>query len=62
MKYRFQVNTAGDPVDSWAGNAITYASSAQAKIAAENLFQRWTAVNFWRVIDQHGKVIAEGPE
>lgn len=61
MKYRVQVNTYGDPKDSWAGNAITHASQAQAKIAAENLFDRWTAVKFWRVIDQNDKVVVTGP-
>jgi len=61
MKYRVQVNTYGDPEDSWTGNQITHASTAQAKIAAEDLFMRWTAVKFWRVIDQNDKVVAEGP-
>jgi hypothetical protein len=58
MKYRVQVNTYGDPEDSWTGNNITHASSAQAKIAAEDLAGRWTAVKFWRVIDQNDKVVA----
>ncbi len=61
MKFRIEVNTYGDPDDSWAGNAMTYASAAQGKIAAENLFQRWTAVERWRVVDQNDKVVAEGP-
>ncbi len=58
MKYRVQVNTYGDPKDSWAGNAITHASRAQAEIAAKDLAGRWTAVKFWRVIDQNDKVVA----
>ena len=63
MKYRVQVNTYGDPEDSWAGNAITHASRAQAKIAAEDLASRWTAVKHWRVIDQNDKVVlsSQGP-
>lgn len=61
MKFRVQVNTHGDPEDSWAGNAITHASRAQAKNAAEKLFDRWTAVKHWRVIDQNDKVVVEGP-
>jgi len=61
MKFRVQVNTYGDPEDSWTGNKITHASRAQAKIAAKNLFQRWTAVRFWRVVDQDDKVVVEGP-
>ncbi len=62
MKYRVQVNTYGDPEDSWAGNAITHASRAQAKNAAENLASRWTAVKFWRVIDQNDKVVLSSQE
>ena len=61
MKFRVQVNTYGDPEDSWTGNQITHASRAQAKIAAEDLFMRWTAVKNWRVVDQNDKVVAEGP-
>lgn len=57
MKYRVQINASYDPPDFWAGNGITHASRAQAKIAAENLFSRWTAVKFWRVIDQNDKVV-----
>jgi len=62
VKFRVEVNTVGDPDDSWSGNAITHASRAQAKWAAENLFDRWTAVEKWRVVDQNGKVVLEGPE
>jgi hypothetical protein len=29
MKFKVEVNTFGDPDDSWAGNAITHASKAQ---------------------------------
>ena len=61
MKYRVEVNTYGDPEGSFVGNAITHASRAQAKIAAEDLFGRWTAVKFWRVVDQDDKVVEEGP-
>lgn len=61
MKYRVWVKTYGDPEDSWTGNQITHASRAQAKIAAEDLFMRWTAVKNWRVVDQNDKVVAEGP-
>jgi len=62
MKYKIEVNTYGDPPESFAGNAITYASKAQAKHAVENLFQRWTAVKSYRVVDQDNKVILTGPE
>jgi len=62
VKFRVEVNTFGDPDDSWSGNAITHASRAQAKWAAENLFDRWTAVQKWRVLDQNDKVVLEGPD
>ena len=62
MKFKVEVNTVGDPEDSWSGNDITHASRAQAKWAAENLFDRWTAVKKWRVVDQNDKVVVEGPE
>ena len=59
MKYRYQVNTFGDPKDSWAGNAVTFNDKDSAASAAANLFQRWTAVKFWRVVDETDKVVVE---
>ena len=55
--YKVQVNTYGDPADSWAGNAIEHDTADLAIIAAKDLFQRWTAVNYWRVIDGDNTVI-----
>ena len=60
-EYRVQVNTFGDPKDSWAGNAIKHKTCADAETAARDLFGRWTAVESWRVIDANGAVHATGP-
>lgn len=60
--YKVFVNTAGDPPDSWATNAMEYGSVVEAEEAAKDLFMRWTAVNKWRVMDAEGEnVYAEGP-
>ncbi len=61
MKYRVQVNTYGDPADSWASNGIKYDNKDTAIAAADDLFDRWTAVKFWRVIDDMNTVAATGP-
>jgi len=60
--YKVFVNTHGDPEDSWATNAMKYATPEEAEEAAKDLFMRWTAVNRWRVMDaDQQQVYAEGP-
>jgi hypothetical protein len=60
--YKVFVNTHGDPEDSWATNAIKYDTVPIAVEAAKDLFSRWTAVKFWRVMDvTQTTVYAEGP-
>ena len=60
--YKVFVNTHGDPEDSWACNAIRYDTVEEAVAAAESLFDRWTAVKFWRVMDADQQTVyAEGP-
>ncbi len=60
--YKVFVNTHGDPEDSWATNAIKYDTVEDAIEAAKDLFGRWTAVKFWRVMDaDQQNVYAEGP-
>ncbi len=57
MKYRVQVNVAGDKDDdTWTGNAVTYPTPEEALEAARDLFMRWTSVNYWRVVDANDKV------
>ena len=60
--YKVFVNTAGDPPDSWATNGKNYSTVEEAEEAAKDLFMRWTAVKFWRVMDPDKQtVFAEGP-
>ena len=61
MKYRVQVNTFGDHDGVFTGNAMVYETADEAEAAVRDLFQRWTAVKFWRVIDENDAVIVEGP-
>ena len=56
--YKVEVHTSGDPVDSWAGNGITHETAEAAEEAARDLFMRWTAVVYWRVVDSSGDVQA----
>ncbi len=60
-EYRYEVNTAGDPADRWNGNAVRYATADEAEAGARDLFMRWTAVRFWRVVDDTDEVFATGP-
>ena len=60
--YKVFVNTHGDPADSWATNAIKYDTVEEAEAGAKDLFSRWTAVKYWRVMDADKQtVFAEGP-
>lgn len=60
--YKVFVNTHGDPEDSWATNGKKYEAAEDAAEAAKDLFMRWTAVKFWRVMDaEQQTVYAEGP-
>lgn len=60
--YKVFVNTHGDPEDSWATNGKKYETAEEAEAAAKDLFMRWTAVKFWRVMDSEQQTVyAEGP-
>ena len=60
--YKVFVNTHGDPEDSWATNGKKYGTADEAEIAAKDLFMRWTAVKYWRVMDADKQTTyAEGP-
>jgi len=60
--YKVFVNTAGDPEDSWATNGIDHPTVEAAEEAAKDLFMRWTAVKFWRVMDADQQTVyVEGP-
>ena len=60
--YIVEVNTAGDKPDSWASNALTFDTAEEAEHYAKDLFMRWTAVRYWRVIDQNKVVHSTNQE
>jgi hypothetical protein len=62
VKYRMQVHTYSCAPDTWTGNAIVHDTAEAAIEAAKDLFGRWTAVKFWRVVDEHDTVIATNEE
>jgi len=49
--YKVEVNTAGDPPDSWASNALRFKTESDAQVYALDLALRWTAVRDWRVAE-----------
>lgn len=55
--YKIQVHTYGDPAGSWSGNAVEHDTQELAEDAAKDLFMRWTAVKWWRVIDENGHTV-----
>ena len=58
MKYHVEVHTVSCGPDEWTGNSIKHDTAEKAEAAARDLFGRWTAVQYWRVVDDDGKVIA----
>ena len=63
MDYRIQVNVSGDKdEDTWTGNAVLFPTPTEADEYARDLFMRWTAVKFWRVVDENGKCHASNKE
>lgn len=55
--YKVEVNTYGDTSeDVFTGNAVSYSLLTEAKDAAADLFQRWTAVRHYRVVSEDGVV------
>lgn len=61
MRFKYQVNTYGDREGVFTGNAVDFDTADKAIAAAKDLFQRWTAVKFWRVVDEQETVISTGP-
>ncbi len=58
VTFHVEVHTYGDgQVDGqpvWTGNQVNHETFEAAEEAAKDLFGRWTAVKFWRVIDSNG--------
>lgn len=59
MSFKIEVNTYGDPPGVFTGNLMLHDTPEKATEAAKDLFGRWTAVKYWRVIDldKHGRVV-----
>ena len=49
MKYKVEV--IADSSGTWASNGLTFDTKEEAERYALNLFDRWTAVREWRVIE-----------
>jgi hypothetical protein len=48
---RFAVEVIADSSEEWVGNAIRFATQAEAEEYAKDLWSRWTAVRSWRVVE-----------
>lgn len=57
-EYRVEVNTVSCAPGTWTGNAIRFNEADECEEAARDLFMRWTAVKYWRVIDDQDVVHA----
>lgn len=66
VTFHVEVNTYGDGTKDgepvWTGNAVKHEAPEIAETAAKDLFGRWTAVKFWRVINSNGTVISTNYE
>ncbi len=57
----FRVQVQADQSATWVGNGVAFPTLEAAAEGADKLFQRWTLVRRWRVIDALDQVVAEGP-
>jgi len=51
MPTSYKVEVIADSTGKWCGNAMRYATEAEARAQAEALAWRWTAVREWRVVE-----------
>lgn len=47
---KFKVEVQADNTGTWAGNALTFDTTEEAELYAQDLAARWTAVRDWRVV------------
>jgi hypothetical protein len=57
MEY-FKVEVIADNSGKWCSNQLRFAAIDTARVYARDLFNRWTAVVNWRIVDQDGVVVA----
>jgi hypothetical protein len=54
----YRVEVIADESGQWAGNSLHFGSVEAAEAWARDLWSRWTLVREWRVVDDHGVVLA----
>jgi hypothetical protein len=47
----FKPEVIADNTGKWAGNALRFATEAEARANVADLARRWTAVREWRVVE-----------
>ncbi len=47
----FAVEVLADSSGEWSGNALRFATIAEARAYAIDLYSRWTAVKEWRIMN-----------
>ena len=62
QSYKSEVQTASCAPDTWTGNALRFATHAEADAYALDLSMRWTAVRAYRVQDSADPVNATYPK
>jgi len=55
----FAVEVIADNSGKWCGNALRFATRADAELYAVNLSMRWTLVRDWRVVESADPVYPE---
>ncbi len=61
-KYHVEINTYSCEPGQFTGNQMDYYSEGEAVQAAKDLFLRWTASKYWRVVDDDGIIIDSNEE
>lgn len=61
-KYHVEINTYSCEPGQYTGNQVEYDSEEEAVQAAKDLFFRWTASKYWRVVDDDGIIIDSNEE
>ncbi len=49
MSFKVECNVFGEAADSWASNALRFASQAEAEAYGADLFSRWMGLKSYRV-------------
>ena len=57
MTFKVEVNTHSCAPGVYTGNLIEHETPEAATEAAKDLFHRWTAVKYWRVVREDGRVV-----